>query len=396
MRNDQRPINDPEILELLQDEPELLAIADALAATRVRRPRHRAPYRALAAAAFLALATIGASISYVLLTDEVPSLSERALAAIGRGRVIHVISQRSESNRLLVDLRANRTRQVVTRTETWFDSRVGTLRTRTRREGTTVADALGRVGVAENQRAQELGSLAVATFARGYRRALQSGSAILAGKGRINGVPVGWIEFPVGQKAMEVAVIEPTGAPIAFRFVDDKAGDIWRISSLDSREHLNADFAAEQTARHASSGQVASETLLQLFRPPTLDGRPVWAGRTLVGLDLRTAVLQTLTRVPSQRRQPTKGLKLVYRGESDLFIEVLQARRAEPAYGYSDDHLTLGLIPIPNGNELALVPADKGRRVWVGQFKAMGIYTTIRGSGRDIVIKAARVLTRHS
>ena len=396
MREQRRPLDDPEILELLQDEPELLAIADALAATRAHRSRHRPPFRLLAAAAFLGLATIGASISYVLLADSESPLSERALAAIGDGHVIHVISERDESARLLIDLRTNQTRQAVTNTEIWFDSSDGTVRTRARRNGTLIADGLERGAAPRDPRAQQLGSFVVAAFAKNYRRALESGSASAVGSGVIDGVAIGWIEFVAGGQTMEVAVSEQTALPLAFRFSDGTAHDVWRISSIESKQRAAADFAAEQAARHATSGRVVSETLLQLVQAPSLNGRHLWAGRTVDGLTLRTATLQTLTRASSGQSERTRGLKLVYRGDRDAFVEVLQALTPEPAYGYADDRLTLGLVPIPEETELALMPTDPRGRVWVGQFRTRGIYVTIRGSDRDVVIRAARLLARPS
>ena len=83
-------IRDKEVLELLREEPELLAVADAVGATQRagRRQGRRAPRRAIA------LAGLGFAVLVLVFTlgrGGGLSVVDRALAAVGEGPVLHAI-----------------------------------------------------------------------------------------------------------------------------------------------------------------------------------------------------------------------------------------------------------------------------------------------------------------
>ena len=84
-------IRDPEVLEALRDKPELLALADAVAETQ-RPARAKQRYRLARPTALLA-----AGAAAVLVALFWPGggggngILERALAAIGRGQVLHLV-----------------------------------------------------------------------------------------------------------------------------------------------------------------------------------------------------------------------------------------------------------------------------------------------------------------
>ena len=85
-------LRDPEVLELLADDPRLLALADAVAATQQapRRPLlHRAGPRVAAVAVVAAAAVV---VALVVPKGE-HGIVDRAIAAIGDGRVMHVITE---------------------------------------------------------------------------------------------------------------------------------------------------------------------------------------------------------------------------------------------------------------------------------------------------------------
>ncbi|HYY64237.1 MAG TPA: hypothetical protein VE688_06470, partial [Gaiellaceae bacterium] len=87
------PLRDPELLELLADDPELLAFADAVASTRSAapavRPRRRR-FAVLAAAALLLGAAVAIAVALTIPWSHNPSLVDRALAAVGEQPVLHV------------------------------------------------------------------------------------------------------------------------------------------------------------------------------------------------------------------------------------------------------------------------------------------------------------------
>jgi hypothetical protein len=108
---------DPEFRELLLEEPELVAIADALsqadvdAATRRLRGRSLRPSRLLVGAA--ALAAVVAVALVAPWTRSGGSLSDLALAAIGSQPVLHVIAEMEmPTGDQLIDIKTGRVQQI--------------------------------------------------------------------------------------------------------------------------------------------------------------------------------------------------------------------------------------------------------------------------------------------
>ena len=93
------PLRDPELVRMLADDPELLAIADALVETRREQPAsepvHARRRRRLASVG--AAAAVAAAVVAVLLVSpwsgDGGGLVGRALAAIGTGPVLHVVTE---------------------------------------------------------------------------------------------------------------------------------------------------------------------------------------------------------------------------------------------------------------------------------------------------------------
>jgi hypothetical protein len=390
-----RPIDDPEILELLKEEPELLAIADAIAATQWTGRRRRLPARALALAAVVATALV--TVSVVELTGRGPGLAERALAAIGDGRVVHLVATRDEGQQMLVDLRDGTARPIRITVETWFDSETGEARTTTRREGALIADSLSRAEARTPAQLPIPPDPAIATFAHDYRDTLARGGARIIRRSELDGVRVVWLVLsPSRGRTDEVALSEKTNLPVAFRLVvpGERASDLWRVSVIGSKARVADDFAPSPAAGGPISGRVEGAQAASLAEAADLlRGRALWPGRDPVGLQLRSIQAQTLTR--SFAGGPTErgtGLALLYRNEAGAFVEIREALDPEPAYGFTEGRLTLGFAPIPEEDALVLVMADSNGSIWLGQFRRAGVYVTIRGSSRDLVIEAAGAL----
>ena len=200
---------DPEVVELLADEPELLALADALGSTRAPR-RRPAAWIASGAAA------VAAAILVALLAPwnggGSPTLA-RALAALGDRPVIHVIAR-------VQFLRASR-HPAEFQIETWYDTKHRLLHTITRANGRIVGDVLvsrsvrvGRSGIIPFARvATPTLDPALADFTTRYREALASGTAhvVRTERDRI------WIDFPRPGLTREVAVDRKTYKPLLLR-----------------------------------------------------------------------------------------------------------------------------------------------------------------------------------
>jgi hypothetical protein len=175
-------VRDVETLEVLRDQPELLAIADAVASTR--RRRRRLPRRLLLAAA-AALAAVGVALLAPWQGENSGGglVTERALAALpARGPVMHVIVEQRLGTRM--ELETGRLSPVLVRTESWYDQERSLLRVRAYGDGRLLGDATGR------DTGDSFDTALVLGFARGaeiFRQALADGRARVVGEARIHG-----------------------------------------------------------------------------------------------------------------------------------------------------------------------------------------------------------------
>src|SRR5579884_3744834 len=120
MTGSQRTVlSDAELLSLFRDEPELLAIADAVVATAParRRPRFSRPTILSAAAA------VAAAVAVALVAPwhrDHGTLSDLALAALGSQPVVHVVTE-TPTGADLVDIASGAVSPVVQQDEIWYD-----------------------------------------------------------------------------------------------------------------------------------------------------------------------------------------------------------------------------------------------------------------------------------
>jgi hypothetical protein len=385
MSERRRPYGDPEVLELFEEEPELLAIVDAIHATQA--PRRSRPARPI----LIAAAAIAAIAVLVVIPWQFRGvdLTDRALAAIGDARVVHVVASRPERDQLLIDLGTGVESPTTLELESWFDVESAELRTTTRRNGVTVADTLTSTGAIPPDPV-------VATFVRGYRSALQAAELKVVRDGRLDGTEVVWVRASLpNTRRDEVALDVSTDLPHAFRLAvgSERPGPLWRVSAIDSRARRASDFTSREAATGPVAGAIESERTVTLQEAAQLlRGSGRWPGEQVSRLRLDRVVSQELTRTLADRtRENATGVELVYRDAAGAFVEVSQALTAEPAYGFAEGRLTLGFAPIPEG-ALALIVPERPDALWVGQLRAGDSYITIRGSQRALVVDAARSL----
>lgn len=390
-RDPARPLSDPEVLELLRDEPELLAIADAIQATQRRPrlvgrlPRPGLPVLAVAAAAALFL------VMLLPFRGEDAGVLEQALAAVGTKPVVHLVASTDSREDSLVGLRSGRTTPTTIELEIWYDGRTGLQKAITRRNGTVVAEVVGSTRTAALPAAVRL-------FVSGYRAALAEGTARPAGEGTIDGRPVVFVEVPEpGGGLVEVALDREDYVPIRFRLRGDAEvggiGPSWRVGALETRQPGEVEFSGGTTpwAGTPSAGAITSSRAVSRAE---LAPFAVWPGRRIGDLVLETTSLQGLRRnYPDGSSDTATGVELRYGGPNDRQLRINVAARPEPAYRYAEGRLTFNFNPIPPANVVDLVEQTSAAGTsWLGQMRLGDSYVTIEGDSRELVLAAARAL----
>ena len=200
-------LRDREVLDLLRDEPELLAIADAVSDTH-DGPRPLRPFRAVGVVAL-------AAVAIFVLVLAAPwdrggggrgSVLDRALAAIdSKGAVVHMTMRMDVT-------RGGRTFPSVV-TESFYDKQQGLVRVISRSGGNVVGDYT-TVAV-EDEFSFFPGLLEGASF---YKQALANGDARIVGKGVWDGQPVYWLALEKGGGLiLRIGIARDSYRPVVFR-----------------------------------------------------------------------------------------------------------------------------------------------------------------------------------
>jgi hypothetical protein len=222
-------VRDREVLELLREEPELLAIADAVAETE--RPSDLlSPGRWLAALALAAVALFALVLAAPWDRGGGGGVLDRALAAINtQGPVTHL------TTRLDVPGAERLT------AESFYEPRSHLLRVVTRDDGAIVSDFTTKA--TEDQFTTFPGLLDAVSF---YRTALRSGQAKVVGRGTWHGRRVYWVELEQGGGLQfRIGLDRASYRPIVFRGLNPNgspAGFQLGVLGLDYVPESNALF----------------------------------------------------------------------------------------------------------------------------------------------------------
>jgi hypothetical protein len=376
---------DPEILELLRDESELLALADAVVETQ--RPLRRRRTRRVVPRA-IAVAGVAAAILVAVLLAPGGSgnhaILGRALAAIGNGRVLHLVMQ-TRTGTVLVELKSGRRMVETAQIESWTDRNFQRDHLVMRIRG-QVADLLlpedrkkgGMVGAIDP---------AFAAFWTGYRRSLANGDAKLERQGMLAGRPVYWLRFPSfhnGQPGTEVAIDRRTYKPVLVR------SHYSRVGSLDYRV-----LTAETIPFRASDFKRVGVSLLG----DTVSGGSASIGPGSGHVALKAPWLTPGKRVAGLRLASVQRFHVTSRGRTFQSIELV--------YGTASHSLVIQEFVKPDdpllwkGVARGWVSIQKGEsgdgqnmhRSWTGYVVRHGIYVTIEtGAGERAVVAVARAL----
>jgi hypothetical protein len=431
---------DPELHELVRNEPELAAIADALvqagADTSASRRRPTRTLRLLAAAAVIVTAVTVALIAP--WHRSAGTLADEALAALGTQPVLHVVAE-TPTGAQLVDIGTGATRPVVQQEEIWYDADQGLKRDTTRVGQTIVNDTLetpqggytpggivydcawiaahpveatkarvscnasGDNGTTPRTIPRPKPALdpGLAGFVDGYTQALASGQAKDGGAGTLDGRPVDWLIFQTNSGEERVALDQTTHKPVLLQ-ADN--GPSLKIDTIETIPYDTTDFArpsANEIPPQPSYGRAGDGPSVDLDGSAVAVAMPgaVWAGPSVEGLPLARAEQQTLTASFVHHVHPTvtgAGIQLDYGtmkspgrlDRSRPFVQINEAPSATLAYGNM-----WGFIHGTDPSEGELYLATPASSDWQVGFTVLnGSYVTIQASSRDLVLRTARAL----
>lgn len=398
-------VRDVETLELLRDEPELLAIADAVGSTQPRRKR--LPRRVLLAAAAVLAVAVVALLAPWQNEDGRGLVPERALAALpAPAPVMHAVLEQRMGTR--VHLKTGRLSPVLVRSESWYDQERALLRVRGYRDGRVLGDSTFR-DAGDSSAAWMV--LSFAQAAELFRQALADGRARVVGEARIRGHDVYLLTAepkPNGfQGSMLTAIDKHTyelvqvrggesfaGSPeyelnvLTFEYLPRRTGlfgrpepgspDLEEAGGMGSVLGPPTDLA---TARTALGGKVA------LWAGPELGGRAIGGVQLFdVEVDIDSA---------NGRGIRGQALELAYgarfgprRRES---VVLTQIRADDPARSYFEEASTTP----PGFADLSSGTAGSGQnrfRTWTASLRHSGFLVQIQGADRELVLRAARGL----
>jgi hypothetical protein len=397
---------EPDLVALLRDEPELLAVADAIASTRLVQRRRRAWPIAFAVAATMALALAAVSV----WDGGRASLVDRALAAVGEGPVVHAV-MRAPTDNVYVDLQTGgRTPQQI-ETEIWFDQERKIEHSIRRVEGQLVDEALlspesdtgpnptvyscawitahpveaKKAGVSCDPKDAHLDFTpqldpALANFVDGYRAALEDGRAKEIGKGELEGRRVTWLalELP-GGTTEEIAIEDETGQALQLRR-DDHTFDVVVLEAVARAED---DFRVRERRAEPVSGTAGAVGPIPLAEAPEWVPGALWPGPTVRGLRLSEIELQfPTTGFGTDSGRPVErgvGIQLRYGERTEIRIEQSSA----PQAAYAWNRFVYHAAP-PEGTVLL--------GFFGGWLVKNGVYVRIWNPNPDVVLEVARAL----
>lgn len=228
-----------------------------------------------------------------------PGVLDRALAAVGKGPVLHVVFE-DEFSSTLIDLSTGERREMHGEREAWFDPERG-LHEISRFSGVVQSEALFGP--------RELPRFAAKTFAllgADYREALESGRARNLGPGEAHGEPVYWIRVDaeslpdsadgkLHEWAHDVGVSRVSFKPVATRETrdgtpgPDTGARILRLETLASGE---GDFTADTDEWGGLAIKEGVEPITRAEAHDALGRTVLWLGPDFAGLSL-TQILRT-------------------------------------------------------------------------------------------------------
>ena len=385
----------------------------------------------------VALATSLAAVVLVLVSPWERAgqngVIDRALAAVGDGPVVHLVTRSAPQDITRIELATGREFPLIQESETWFDTERHVLHVLGRTDGVVWFDDLERTGSSETSSGpvrQAPGyrptidpGFEIATY---YRDALASGKATLIGEGTIEGQAVYWLQLaphqsqvPLGDSSGEspaldmisarVAVDRRTYRPVRVQtIINGRAeGDPIDVVRLETIPRSAADLRPPAPQPHvmgisAGSTPVTPAAAVGALARPALWAGSAVGGRPLSGIDLQSLKLAVVGRDGVKREEDGRALQLLYgadeanRPEGITIVEAVASERAA-AWAWQPSPIPAGVIQLeratifgPNADGTA--QSVRIGTSWTGKLEQAGLRIRIQASTREAVLAAARAL----
>jgi hypothetical protein len=333
----------------------------------------------------------------------------RAAATLGDGPVLHFVI-RSGWGGVLIDLKTGSRNHLYATEELWYE------------RGRGIHEVSRFAGVAQgdaNYSAGRLSSLdkKLGTLVTRYRRALRDGSALVRGRGVVEGHPVYWIRVDsemlsdAGKRlhkwAYDVAVSQKTFEPVAVRELRDG-----RPAPDGNSIVLEAESVPKDEANFTRMPRESTRLPLKIgwtgFLTPSeasgVLGRPaLWAGNSVAGLDLARiwkdkrgegydrengGSAKTYTGVTffygtlDDNGNPTSSRNASSTAKPLPFVQVSESRTLDSLF----QRVVMNYSP-PEGSILVFAAG-------IAVMQKDGLYAALDASSEDVLLAAARALER--
>jgi hypothetical protein len=366
----------------------------------------------LAVVAAVALTACGSSSSQAH-----PRFVQRAVAALGVGPIMHVVTE-LPTGTVNVNLETGERTPSVIREELWTDRAGRRIHLVMSEGGRVVGDLLlpRDAGTSKTAFPPDPGP-GIASFWTHYSAALKSGAAALEKRGHIRGRPVYWLRYksaPPSAKiphppTFEVALDAHSYKPILSRTTFNGRHYDERILVARAIPYDTADFRRQgpglltsASLQGTSSWQTGTSSSQPFATRTTVHAPWLTAGQTVAGLRLGAAIPLTTTR----KHEPTiHGIELVYGGvehglaaESSTTVDELP--RGDPVEDWKSIPADSIQVEVSQGSGSSATAAHPHPRNttftdWTGRLTKDNLYITIDTTkGERVLLAIARNLRR--
>ena len=385
------PLRDRELVKMLADDPELLAIADALVETQqdcisAKTGPHARRWRRQSVALGAAVAAAVIAVLLVAPWSGSGGLVQRALAAVGTGPVLHVVTEQSSPLGWYqpVSLPSGAPVRVTQRQEIWFDQGRDLKRTVTTLNGVVYEQLLetrqgsftpggpvytcawiaahpveatkarvscnpnGQNGTKPRKVPEQPPTLdlALAGFIDRYRAALASGEATKIGTDDIDGRQVIWLRINPqnkgGYPAEDVAIDASTYAPVLVRTTGPDPVQ-FTVTQIGTEPYGPSLFRHPAREYPPTSGRTEGTAPIDVARARgLLGGKALWLGQAWNGYRLVKVEEQRMVTgyAPQSGKEASHSIGVVFtyapRGgsaDSADALQVKEAARCEDGWG---------------------------------------------------------------
>jgi hypothetical protein len=426
-----RALRDPEITDLLADDPALLAIVDALQCT-TQRPR--ATGRRRLALVLAAVIAVGASVlALVAPWQSNAGIVSRALAAVGTQPVVHVVTNRPLQGTSILDLKTGALVPASIRTEVFFDAGKKLERVVSVSPLDGVSDELHSATgdwvngspvytcawIAAHPAAAARARVscppgsstlpkpptldpALAAFASGYQVALRSGEARHVGDGTLAGRRVHWLAIGASER---VAIDASSLLPVLVRESANGHTTSYRVRTFATQPFDAASFTrAKPPASPPPAGQsVHGSHEIDLVAARRVLGETVVVPRAVSGLRFSGAYAYSLLTGYAHKRpfRHSVEIALVYRapGGSVVLYEAREpnmiagfATQTSAAAGTALVRHSAGRRPPSFDGSHPNAAAIAAFAPWQARMPVGDLFITVDSSSRTLLLQVARAL----